>query len=74
MMNVIMTQSPDGMVNGKQIGFSLDPTKMTSLGETKTESEVIHLLKQAGVWSEGVGVNKEEVRRRLSAGESGDKS
>lgn len=66
MANVIVTGRADGMVDGRLLGFSLDPNLMKTDSQPKTRSEVHSLLYEAGVWNETTGPNKEAVRMRLS--------
>ena len=65
MANVIVTGRADGMVDGRLLGFSLDPNLMKSDSQPKTRSEVHSLLQGAGVWNETLGAKKEIIRQRL---------
>lgn len=61
-----MTGDPEGIVDGKQVGFSLDQIVLSPRAVLKTDTEVKHLLKSAGVWNEITGVNKSKMLAQVS--------
>lgn len=65
--NKILTGSPDGMVDGTLVGFSLERAVLTPGVAQKTDVEVKALLKSSQVWNETTGTNKSEMLARLSA-------
>lgn len=65
--NKVLTWSSDGIVDDKLIGFSLDQAIRNPDVPQKTDADVKHLLKQSGVWSETMGVDKVKVWESISS-------
>ena len=63
--NKVLTWNPEGTVDGKLIGFSLDQAIANPDVAQKTDGEVKHLLKRSGAWSETMGVDRVKVGERL---------
>lgn len=61
----MLTGNPDGTVDGKLIGFSLDQAILNPDVAQKTDADVKHLLKRSGAWSETIGVDRVKVEERL---------
>jgi hypothetical protein len=62
----VLTGSPDGIVDDKLVGFSLEQAILNPHIAQKTDGEVKHLLKQSGAWNETMGVDKAKVGASLS--------
>lgn len=65
--NKIITGSPDGMVDGQLVGFSLEQAIMYPDVAQKTDSERNAMLAASGVWDEFRGTDKQELAMRLES-------
>jgi len=61
----VLTGNPEGKVNGKLVGFSLEQAILNPDVPQKTDADVKHLLKRSGAWSETMGVNRMKVEEKL---------
>lgn len=67
MANKILTGSPDGMVDGQLVGFSLEQAIRFPDVPQKTDTELSELLQHSGVWEQTSGTNKQRMLERLAA-------
>ena len=67
MADKILTGSPDGIADGKLVGFSLEQAKLHPEVAQKTDAELKALLQSSKAWNETTGVNKSRVSSLLEA-------
>lgn len=61
----MLTGNPEGKIDGKLIGFSLEQVIMNPDVPQKTDADVKYLLKRSGAWSETMGVDRVKIEEKL---------